>query len=278
MNQPAHLMRWAGSKRRFADRLLAEFPERIESYCAPFGGSLADVFALIATGRFVPGAKVVVSDAPVVRDLYASVRNQPDELIDELQEYGETQTEKSAFAIAKNDHDGMPTPSSDVERAAALLVLNQLSYNGLYRVNRSGLFNAPRDKDRELDVASIAERVINAHAALNHVQLVVANDWRHALLHDCQVYYADPPYLGTYNGYSATPFSADDHAALAKTLLHLRRDRGSAVVASNSDCAETRELYPAQHWRHAHLSRANNITCDAATRGNAVTELLMVAR
>lgn len=273
MSKPVHLMRWVGSKRRFADRLLAELPDRIESYCAPFGGSLADVFALIAAGRFTPGAKVVVSDVPVVRDLYTAVKDERDVLTRWI---AQISIEPDAYEYSKE-----LMQRSDVgwcAAPAALLVLNQLAFNGLYRVNRKGEYNVPRDPKKKLDADALIARVNLAHEALQQVNLIVADGWRAALLHDCQVYYADPPYLGTYNSYSATPFTARDHAALAKTLLHLRRDRGSVVVASNSNCAETRELYPTQHWKHMHLSRANNVTCDAATRGNAVTELLMVAR
>ena len=112
---------------------------------------------------------------------------------------------------------------------------------------------------------------------LRSVRLTVEDGCWQALLADCQVVYAVPPYVDTFNAYSAEPFNDDDQRELANVLIAKSR-RGAVVVASNSDTPRVRELYPETDWWHMTLTRPNNITADGATRSRGVPELLMVAR
>lgn len=278
-----HVARWVGSKLRFAARVAEVMPRVITSYAEPFVGSGSIALHLIETGRITPGARVTVCDTGPMRDVWRSFGKCG--LVDEIREYDECRDVESAYRVAKmtvgpfanpgNPGVGVPAP----ERAAALLVLNQLAFNGLWRVNRQGEFNVPRDPSKHLNTTAIIERIERCARLVDRVDLRVVDDWRSPELWSRnEVIYVDPPYCGTFSSYDAAGFDADDHDTLATLATDAAVFREALVVVSNSDHELTRRLYPTETWRISYLRRPNNVTCDGSTRAEKVSELLMVSR
>jgi DNA adenine methylase len=123
----------------------------------------------------------------------------------------------------------------DGPRAAGLFYyLNAAGFNHLCRYNASGEFNVPFRQSitrvEPLDVATWQERLWNVG--------LTNEDFRNVIFEDDDFVYADPPYLNTYNGYTAEGFSFTD----LEELLDLGRWPGGRWVITNSYDVKTIEL------------------------------------
>ena len=120
-------LRWAGGKYGMAPRLASLLPPTWGTYFEPMAGGAALFF-------FVLPAKAVLGDVNgelinfyrVLRDRFSELRRRLNKL---------SASEKMYYAFRESK------PRGHVQRAVRFAYLNRLSWNGLYRVNRSGKFN-----------------------------------------------------------------------------------------------------------------------------------------
>ena len=125
-----------GGKTFLLPEILARLPAKISTYYEPFLGGGAVFFALASERRF---KRAVIGDAnEELMNLYAVIRQDPYDLINFLDD-GFGQDEKSYYAIRAAN----PKNLRDLPRAARTLYLNKVGFNGLYRVNKKGVFNVP---------------------------------------------------------------------------------------------------------------------------------------
>lgn len=158
-------------------------------------------------------------------------------------------------------------------RAAAFAFVLACGYNGLYRENRAGKYNAPftRGASRTL-VARLAEALDLLRAVEPALEWRIGDVATVAVeLGPDDVAYFDPPYLGTFDAYQAKRFTVADHRRAAAALRAAVR-RGARVVVSGSDCELTRQIYPGE-VRVVRTERS--VGCDPETRG-PVDELLVI--
>ena len=229
----APLLKWPGGKRALADAILEHFPANFQTYYEPFFGGGAVFFSL------APSRAVVADLNEDLINCYRVVREDPEGLISVLRTF--KNSEDDYYEIRKY------RPRTEVRKAARLLYLTRLSFNGIHRVNLQGEFNVPYGK--KLHLASHDEQAIRRTSiALKHAQLVsgdfqkVTEDaWAGDLV------YFDPPYTVAHanNGfvkYNERIFSWADQIRLALHAKTLSK-RGCTVVVSNADHPSIRELY-----------------------------------
>ena len=144
ITQPPHpdhsharpFLKWAGGKRALVPEITKLLPDTIKTYWEPFLGGGAVFFAL--DGR-IRDARLSDVNAELVLTCQ-TVRNKLDALLPRLQEHKGAHADKKYYYLVRK-----ATTSPDaVEVAARFIYLNKTCYNGLYRVNKSGLFNVPR--------------------------------------------------------------------------------------------------------------------------------------
>lgn len=257
------LLKWPGGKRFLADELAETLRHApIHRYFEPFAGGAALFFAL------QPENATLADANPELINLYTVVRDNPDELIEVLDRYGNTRDEYYYIRETR--------PRTPATRAARLYYLMRLSFNGIYRENRSGDFNVPYGKKTYLDVFD-EELIEDAHEALQGTDLA-CQDFR-----DCvaaagpqDLIYFDPPYTVRHNNngfikYNRTLFEWKDQVELSNVARDLA-ERGCYVVVSNADHHEVRALYDDFH--HQVIKRPSIISAEAKGRG-LTTELLI---
>ena len=244
--------------------LLPLVPSAFGTYHEPFVGGGALFFAL-------QPKKAVLSDinCRLVRS-YVAVRDNVDEVVALLKIYP---YEKNSFLKMRATPIDM---RSDVEVAAWLIYLNHSCFNGLYRVNRSGLFNVPHGdytRPRILD----AEVLRACSRSLNRVQLS-SLDFEEA----CEAakpgdfVYLDPPYqplsaTSRFTSYTKSDFDYSNQLRLADVFARLTQ-RGVVAVLSNSDHPDVERLYKQFTIRRVPMARS--INSDGCGRA-AITELLI---
>ena len=251
-------VKWAGGKRQLLDVLIARIPPKFRTYHEPFLGGGALFW------RLVP-EKAILSDVNI--DLvitYRVIQETPLDLIESLKRHKENHSKTYFYAVRDNDNIKEP-----VEVAARFIYLNKTCYNGLYRVNRSGKFNVPFG--RYVNPAILEEKTIMAcHSALEGVEV------RYCDFSVCEpskndFVYLDPPYYGTYSGYSKDRFGIDKHRDLSDYCKKLDKS-GAYFMLSNSDTPEIRDLYKSFLCETVEAPRT--ISCKGSQRKSA-SELLV---
>lgn len=248
----APFLKWVGGKTRLLAQLTQLLPDGKYRYAEPFLGGGAMFFHLHNAGKL---QHAVLADFS--RDIVATnlaVKNTPKPLIAALQVHQSRyiagdESERSEYFYAVRARHPSEQPMSDVERAARMLFLNRTCFNGLWRENASGRFNAPHGKYAQPNVVQ-EDRIWAAHRALQTAQ-IVHSDFRQlpelAKEHRLNFIYLDPPYhplsaTSSFNAYSGGQFSAQSQRELADVCRELDR-AGVRWLLSNSDCAYVRDLY-----------------------------------
>lgn len=227
----------AGGKSWIAPQLAARIaslnPTR---YVEPFlgGGSV-----FLALRQVAPDLPCTLIEAqPDLAAAWLGIQASPGEVWEAL-EVLKRDTSRAAFLAVRAQQ-----PSETVERAARLIYINKVGFNGLLRTNRAGRINTPYGDGRPRGWSSLAA-LQQIGAALRGVDLVQGDaiGWlRGANLGRGDVCYADPPYDGTFAGYTVGGFGPAQQEGLA-IELRAAADRGAHVVASNRDTARVRDVY-----------------------------------
>jgi DNA adenine methylase len=232
---PSPLLKWPGSKVPCVAHLATLAPARFGLYHEPFVGGGALFFALRPECAFLGDR-----NAELV-NLYQVVRDHPDTLIEALAVHENT---RDHYQRVRGLHpDALPP----VERAARTLFLNRTCYNGLYRVNRHGLFNVPYGNQAHTSFFQPAI-VRAAHRALRSAE-ILCEDFEACAsrARPGDFVYLDPPYAASLRDgetfkYQADGFGEDEQRRVAE-LFRLLDQRGCLVMASNADCPLTRQIY-----------------------------------
>ena len=265
---PRAFLKWAGGKSQLLPKILPRLPKRIGTYFEPFVGSGAVFWALAREGRF---DHAVLSDrnAELITS-YRAIRDDVEDVIALLA--GWSHSESFYYALRARDPEAM----SPVEAAARMIHLNHTGFNGLYRVNKSGLFNVPFGRYKR--PRTLNKPVLRAASrALRTVDLLVA-DFEDVLpaARPGDAVYFDPPYVpmsgtASFTAYEKSGFGEPAQRRLVLALEDLQR-RGVHALLSNSDVPLTRELYQGLRCEKVQARRAINSRAD---KRGPVSELLV---
>jgi len=254
----APFLKWAGGKGQLLAQILARMPrEIVGTYVEPFLGGGAVFFELARSGRI---KRARLSDRnPELVGTYEAVR---DELPAVIRALGAHRNDEAHYYEVRALDPGT---LSIAERAARMIFLNRVGYNGLYRVNSQGLFNVPFGRYRNPKICDV-EGLTHASKALQIADIAVAD-----FAETCagvgvgDVVYLDPPYVpmsktSNFTSYSGR-FDEAEHRRLAATFAELV-ERGAFVLLSNSDTKLSRSLYTGYKIATVEATRAINSKVD----------------
>ncbi len=253
----APVLKWAGGKRQLLGDFAELLPRKINSYCEPFIGGGALLFHL-------QPSKAFVND--VNKDLicvYTVIKNNVDDLAEELKKY--RNDEEFFYEVRSWDRDKKQFDSlTEIQRAARVIYLNKTCYNGLYRVNNAGEFNAPFGKYKNPNIVN--EPVLRAVSAyFNSAEVhFFCSDYSEILekIKEDTFVYLDPPYYpisetSNFTGYAKGGFSKKDQIRLRECCDDLNR-RGIKFMLSNSAAPFILEQYSAYNITKVRARRAVN--------------------
>lgn len=267
-------LKWAGGKRQILPELKKYIPPQISgTYYEPFVGAGALFFDL-------QRKKAVINDAnEELINTYLTIRDQCDELIDLLKKYEDRNNREDFYVIRRLDREENYSSLGAVDKAARFIYLNKTCYNGLYRVNSSGLFNTPFGNYKNPNICD--DNVIRAVSKyLNGPNINIRQgDFDDALwdVKKNDFIYFDPPYHSedntNFTGYNAGGFSEDEQYALFLTFKRLS-DSGAKCMLSNSSTKFINDLY--KDYKIMKIKVGRSINSDANGRG-AVEEVIVLS-
>ena len=286
-------LKWAGGKGQLLSQLSEHLPDRIYrepfTYIEPFVGGDAMLFYMLQ--RFGNIKKVIIND--VNEDLilaYRTIMSDVDKLICKLGEM-----EKEYLNIA--DQDGRSELfyeirerynqriGDSIERISQLIFLNKTCFNGLYRVNKKGLFNVPFGKYSNPTICN-ADVLRADNQLLQSAKVEIFHgDYAQTLQYvdGLTFFYLDPPYrpldaTSSFTAYAKGDFNDDDQRALAD-FCHQLSDSGTLWMESNADCSAKNpedtffeDLY--RNYRIERVYASRSINANPSKRGK-LTELLI---
>jgi DNA adenine methylase len=271
-------IKWAGGKGQLLPELSRRLPRRFRRYHEPFVGGAALFFFLYNSGRLQHGA--VLSDYnPELIVCYQVIRDDVGSLIDALRQHEQYRLDAEYFREVRS-WDRRPDfeRRSLVERAARTIFLNRTCYNGLYRLNQKGQFNAPFGHYRNPLILD-ADNLRGVSRALGHVDLEVGDFGdvlRRAEVGD--LVYFDPPYVpvsatSSFTHYTGQTFGPEAQRRLSDVFAELAQ-RGVHVMLSNSHTPLSNELYATHAVHKSVVYASRKINCDGLKRG-FVEELIV---
>jgi DNA adenine methylase len=270
-------LKWAGGKGQLLPALTDRLPLRFRRYHEPFVGGGALFFHLWNSGLLRDGA--TLSDFnPELIDCYLAVRDHVEELIELLLRHKPRFDDKAYFyEVRAWDRQPGFRERPMVERAARTIFLNRTCYNGLYRLNNKGYFNAPFGYYKNPLIVD-PENLREVSRALRDVELHVG-DFGAVLDRAApgDFVYFDPPYVpvsatASFTAYTGGGFAEAAQARLAQVFAALA-ERGCFVMLSNSYTELARALYDGQPL-HESVRASRKINCDGKKRGE-VDELIV---
>lgn len=258
-----------GGKTQLLPELLSRVPGRFNAYHEPFFGAGALFFEL-ASRRRVRGAVLNDANPHVFHTLWA-IKHNVEEVVARLR-LAEN-TPEYFEAVRRVD----PLSLDYVREAAWFIYLTKTAFNGLFRVNKSGRFNAPFGGYRNPTICDEANlRAVSR--ALANAELSGVDFERAPLPGAGDLWYADPPYpavskTANFSAYTADGFDWDDHVRLASHARKLKA-AGVHVMVSNADLPRVRDLYRSLGFRVERVKARRNINSDGSKRG-PVGELII---
>lgn len=265
-------LKWAGGKRQLLPVLTHLLPPGFHTYYEPFVGAGAMLLGI------QPRQAVINDLNQELIGCYRVIQKQPEELLAQLQLH--RNTPDYFYAIRGLDrHQEVFEQLDEVQRASRMIYLNKTCYNGLYRVNRKGEFNAPFGRYRNPSI--VDEPVIRAiHRFLNGRPVRITSvDFEMAVAgaRAGDFVYFDPPYdpvsgSASFTAYQGCGFGRPEQRRLARVVHDLTR-RGCRVMLSNSYTDFIRSLYKDFHVQRVSATRRIN---SVASRRGEIDEVLVL--
>lgn len=237
-------IKWAGGKTQLWDRIWERTPNKFETYYEPFLGGGAVLFNLRPE-------KAVINDInPYLINTYKQLQKDSRRIIREVNKLDRPPCNQEYYLdIRKHYNEKIEKQELDEEMAALLIWINKHCFNGLYRVNKKGLFNVPfngKETGKSIDEKNIMD--IGYYLQNNDIKILCV-DFEEACkgITEKDFVYFDSPYVpvsktAAFTDYTKDGFTYDDHLRLAALYKSLA-DRGVRVMLSNHDVDLVHELY-----------------------------------
>ena len=286
-------LKWAGGKGQLLSEIEKYYPfadGTITKYAEPFVGGGAVLFDVLS--RYDLEAVYISDINAELINTYRVIKTDVENLIAILSimqnKFLPLDTEKrKAYYLEKrarfNELKGNGGTDFGLEKAALMIFLNKTCFNGLYRVNRKGLFNVPVGAYKnplicdEKNLRAVSEKLQNVE--------MVCGDYRESadFIDEKTFVYFDPPYrpltqTAAFTAYTENLFNDEAQKELADFVAEMNQ-KGAKIVVSNSDPKNADEedeffdtLYSAHHIRRVNATRM--INCNSDARGK-IKELLI---
>lgn len=285
-------VKWVGGKGRLLpqldDLLPKDFAERRKvRYIEPFVGGGAMLFHVLKNYSNVES--VVINDInPELMTCYSVVRDRPEELIASLNSIQgkyfdfDGEEERKVFYLQKRKLFNIGNVG-EVEKTALFLFLNRTCFNGLYRVNKSGLFNVPFGKYANPTICD--EALIMADSEALQAVEIMTGDFEQTFERAVgdTFFYLDPPYrpvsaTSCFEDYTKQGFGDDEQIRLKKFCDKIQNS-GYDFMLSNSDGLHSGngDCFFDDLYREYQIDRVmahRNVSAIASKRGK-ISEILV---
>ena len=282
INTPKPIIKWVGGKTQILDKLIIEFPTKINNYHEIFLGGGSVLLALLS---YVKNGVIKIDGNIYAYDLnevliyvYKNIQTNHNELYTKLQEIiknfnecgdGEVNRAPKNITEAKiakenyyywirSEYNKLsPAEKNTITGSAMFIFLNKTGFRGVFRVGPNG-YNVPYGHYNNPEIINKAH-LDEIHELIQDV-IFQCTDFSCSLatiVPDDYVY-LDPPYAPekttSFVGYTENGFGIENHNNLF-TLLHELTKKNIKFMMSNADVSLVREKFKEDKYK------TNSIMC-----------------
>ncbi|HEL1601746.1 TPA: DNA adenine methylase [Streptococcus suis] len=257
--------KWTGGKRQLLPVIKSLMPDNYNSYFEPFIGGGAVFFELIPK-------KAIINDFNIeLINCYRQIKDNPQKLIELLVEHQKNNSKDYYLELRSVDRDDRIHAMTDTERAARIMYMLRVDFNGLYRVNSKNQFNVPYGRYKNPKIVD-SDLILSISQYLNKNNIeILTGDFEKAVedVGDGDFVYFDPPYIplsetSAFTSYTHEGFSYEDQVRLRDVFRKLDK-KGAYVMLSNSSSPLVEELYKGFNVHKVEATRTNG--AKASSRG-----------
>jgi len=266
--------KWTGGKRQLLPELLSNMPSNFNRYYEPFIGGGALFFEL-------QWKKATINDFN--KELiytYTQIRDNVEELIQLLREHQTKNSKDYYLELRAIDRNQNWETYTELQKAARLLYMLRVNFNGLYRVNSKNQFNVPYGTYKNPKILD-EELLLHVSNYLNENDVkILCGDFEKAV-EDVQkgdFVYFDPPYApvsetSSFTSYTHEGFGLEDQKRLYKKFVELD-EKGVYVMISNSSVPFIHALYK-DYKDNIKIVGANRMINSKANKRGKIDEVII---
>lgn len=280
-------LKWAGGKQQLINEIKKYYPfdGKIRKYAEPFIGGGAILFDILNKFEL---EEIYISDVnKELINTYLVIKENVNSLIEILKKLQEeyislNEEERKKYYLEKrkdfNTHQEL-----DTLKSALMIFLNKTCFNGLYRVNKKGLFNVPSGRYK-MPLICDENNLLNVSKKIKKVK-IICDDYSKVeeFVDENTFIYFDPPYrpittTSAFTSYTKNNFDDKDQIELSKLFERLDK-KGGKILLSNSDPKNTNEkdnffetLYANYKIKRIEASRMIN---SKGTKRGKINEILI---
>lgn len=235
-------VKWAGGKRQLLDQIKARLPKHFNGYMEPFVGGGAVYFGL-------QPEKAIINDInESLINAYRQIQISPEEFVNVISEHDRKIADAGKeyyYKVRELYNDKLMRAEYDMELAVLFVFLNKHCFNGLYRVNGSGLFNVPYNNS--VKESCSRENILAVSRSLQKV-CIKSGDFQDAceLAKKDDFIFLDSPYAPlnptSFDSYTKEGFDIESHKRVAVVFRELTK-RGCYCMLTNHNTELINELY-----------------------------------
>ena len=240
-------LKWAGGKGQLIDEIEKFYPfdKKINKYAEPFIGGGAVLFDILNKFEL---EKIYISDVnKELVNCYIVIKENVHELIKKLKKLEDEflvrgKEDRKIYYYEKREKFNklkLENNNEKINRATLMIFLNRTCFNGLYRVNKKGLFNVPMGDYKNPKICD-EENLINVSNKLRNVEIIYG-DYRKSydFIDENTFVYFDPPYrplnqTSSFTSYTEYIFGDKEQIELSEYFRILNK-KGAKLLLSNSD-------------------------------------------
>lgn len=235
-------VKWAGGKTQLLDEIISRLPETYDRYYEPFAGGGAVLFGIQPRNAHINDINSQLIN------VYRRIKEDPEKIISCIKKLdGHACDKEYYYKNRKQYNTKIERGILDEESAALFIWLNKHCFNGLYRVNKDGLFNVPYNNRTTGDSIN-EENIRNISLYLQHVEICNLDfaDFCKDVQKGDFVYF-DSPYVpesktADFTAYTEGGFGLEEHKRLARLYRQLDK-KGAKLMLSNNGVKLIYELY-----------------------------------
>jgi DNA adenine methylase len=249
-------LRWAGGKKWLLKNINEYLPKsNFNQYHEPFIGGGAIFFHLQPNKSYISDLNENLIET------YSSIKEDVENVITHLKTF--RNTKEDYYQIRQKKF------KASSKRAAQFIYLNQMSFNGIYRVNLKGEYNVPygyrENYSFDFDnLLKVHNRLQNVNISYKDFYDILPNVKKNDLV------FLDPPYTVTHNNngfiqYNQKIFSIESQYKLAKMIKEIK-EIGAFYILTNAAHPKVKEIFD-NGDNMFEVSRSSSIGGKNAKRG-----------
>ena len=277
------VLKWAGGKRRLIPDIREYYRElKPKKYIEPFFGGGSVYFDILETFGVDYKNNSIINDVNTdLIEMYRNIKSSSQEIIFYCKEL-EKDYYKYDYYHIRDRFNGVDREKNIVERyegivrSSALILLNRTCFNGLYRINRKGLFNVPKGSYKKPRIVD-EENLYNLASLLPNIENIRNIEFDEiGEIEKGDLVYFDPPYhplnkTSSFTSYSGS-FGREEQTRLRDYYKELN-DKGVYVILSNSSSSFIKEIYNEFNVIEVYCSRSIN---SKSNKREKIPEFLVV--